>query len=755
MSTNKIFFHSGAPCHGCANINELWSALDKEKIPFAAYSVDGGGLIAVDAAKYTNADHILIYRTTATDVADYAKSPEDAAVSTWTLLMYKLPPEIKAIRGRVWVEIGNEQDKNRADWLGHYYVALGKLALNEGYRICGPGWSTGEPEPEHWETAGWRAYLTLCQQNPDRLAISCHEYSLDANNIEAGYPWLVGRFQFLLDACRKMGIAPPQIFVTEAGWVHNDMPVGKAAENQIKQLAELYAQHPSVKAAFLWSLIGGGDKKELAAKLNAQIPFVSLYTLTASFPDPTPPTPPQPEPPPNSDQYKGAVVLLPPTLSEAEALQIYRQRLPRRNTIAFSWDDARHALANPRWLPDSELIVFGLMRWPKEIRQEILALRPTVYAVPGTEPQPAPEPTPAPFDGLQFGRPLDTNWVITSPFNAPRDYSSLGGKENDRHEGVDVAPTVSGVSHVLAVYDGKVTAVKTSRGYGNYVIVESSYNGKIFYTWRAHMQSVSVVVGQQVKRGDVLGICGATGNATGRHDHLTMTSAHGSMAGYIVAGVVDPTSFYPSPSAPMPEPAAIDLLPYLRGDGRQYELQYTWNGGGTHPCQTQHAAENTFYIVKGGGEYEMLYYDENYIYRGEDTSEAPDKFYVQTTNGQYGAMWCKRRMAIGETVTKRPLVIHYWKDGCKERLRGQPTDNLTLKAHYPSMTFPSGITVQDVIRLEWAAGEAYLFARGHGLVGFEFAGGKSYISEIHQGRPDLERKVLACFKPGERYYARD
>jgi GH25 family lysozyme M1 (1,4-beta-N-acetylmuramidase) len=209
---------------------------------------------------------------------------------------------------------------------------------------------------------------------------------------------------------------------------------------------------------------------------------------------------------------------------------------------------------------------------------------------------------------------------------------------------------------------------------------------------------------------------------------------------------------YAGNSAPVPPGNTYDLLEYMRGDGRQYELQYTWNGGGTHPIQTQHNG-NIFYIVKGhSGEYEECYYDDQYIYRGVDTSEAPDRYYTQNTGNIYGAMWAKRRVAIGEVVTKSPLVIHYWKANCQERLRGQPTDKLTLVAHYPSYRFDSGITLNDVLYLEWQRGEGYFFARSFGLVGFTFAGGKSYISEIHEGRPDLQRQSIPCFNPGNRYY---
>lgn len=283
MGTNKVWYHAGAPCNGCGGLGEMWRRLDAAGVAFGVYSVEGGGLVA-EAAAFGQADP-LIYRTLATDVAAYELSPDAAAAGAWARLMEKLPAEVKALRGRVWIEIGNEQDKGRADWLGWYYVALAGHAAAEGYRICGPGWATGEPEAQQWATPGWLAYLRLCAARPDRLAVTVHEYSLDADDIMTGYPWLAGRVSFLFEVCRANGIAPPTVFVTEAGWTHNDLPPADKAKEDIDALARLYAQYPTVKAAFLWSLIGGGDKRTLAAELNGLMGWLGEYAVGTRFPD--------------------------------------------------------------------------------------------------------------------------------------------------------------------------------------------------------------------------------------------------------------------------------------------------------------------------------------------------------------------------------------------------------------------------------------------------------------------------------------
>ena len=211
---------------------------------------------------------------------------------------------------------------------------------------------------------------------------------------------------------------------------------------------------------------------------------------------------------------------------------------------------------------------------------------------------------------------------------------------------------------------------------------------------------------------------------------------------------------------PPPEPNRIDILPYLLGENKFHaELQYTWGGGGTHPIQVQHDNNKIWYYVKGhSGEYEMLYYDDNYIYRGIDTSEAPDKFYTQNTvvNAQivYGAMWAQRRVAIGDVVAKTPWIEHYWQTSPPQlRHSGQVSDTLTLKEIIPTKVFPSGLVVRDVIFMTWNSNvEGYYFAKGKGLVGFKFSGGESYISEIHTNRPDLVRNVVPEWEGRSRYY---
>ncbi len=83
------------------------------------------------------------------------------------------------------------------------------------------------------------------------------------------------------------------------------------------------------------------------------------------------------------------------------------------------------------------------------------------------------------------------------------------------HSGIDiVAP--SGTL-VKAGDGGEVIQAGYDHGYGYSVVI---YHGGGFATWYAHLSRILVSVGQVVGRGQVIGLVGATGWATGPHLHF-------------------------------------------------------------------------------------------------------------------------------------------------------------------------------------------------------------------------------------------
>jgi murein DD-endopeptidase MepM/ murein hydrolase activator NlpD len=82
------------------------------------------------------------------------------------------------------------------------------------------------------------------------------------------------------------------------------------------------------------------------------------------------------------------------------------------------------------------------------------------------------------------------------------------------HTGVDIASRRGDL--VRATADGVVTTVDRSAGYGRLVVIDHGFG---VTTWYGHLAEFKTNVGAQVKRGDVIGLEGASGHATGPHVH--------------------------------------------------------------------------------------------------------------------------------------------------------------------------------------------------------------------------------------------
>jgi murein DD-endopeptidase MepM/ murein hydrolase activator NlpD len=86
--------------------------------------------------------------------------------------------------------------------------------------------------------------------------------------------------------------------------------------------------------------------------------------------------------------------------------------------------------------------------------------------------------------------------------------------ERDFHEGLDISADRG--SAVYATADGTVTHAAAEGGYGNLVVLDHGYGLETRY---GHLSRYRVRVGDQVKRGDVVGLVGSTGRSTGYHLH--------------------------------------------------------------------------------------------------------------------------------------------------------------------------------------------------------------------------------------------
>ncbi|MEK7507480.1 MAG: peptidoglycan DD-metalloendopeptidase family protein [Patescibacteria group bacterium] len=120
------------------------------------------------------------------------------------------------------------------------------------------------------------------------------------------------------------------------------------------------------------------------------------------------------------------------------------------------------------------------------------------------------------------------------------------------HNGIDFGIPIG--TPVMAAEDGVAAAVGNNdlycpkAAYGRFIAIKNNNNLVTLY---AHMSRQIVQVGQQVKRGEVIGYSGKTGWATGPHLHFTVFAA--------------PT-FYMRPTkncGPMPQGGDINPMGYL------------------------------------------------------------------------------------------------------------------------------------------------------------------------------------------------
>lgn len=100
---------------------------------------------------------------------------------------------------------------------------------------------------------------------------------------------------------------------------------------------------------------------------------------------------------------------------------------------------------------------------------------------------------------------------ITAGFGQRMD--PLSG-EGAFHAGLDICAPYG--SQVEASGDGIVFSASPDSGYGNAILIDHGYGITTKY---GHLSKIYVVVGQEVKRGQVIGAIGMTGKTTGPHLH--------------------------------------------------------------------------------------------------------------------------------------------------------------------------------------------------------------------------------------------
>lgn len=219
-------------------------------------------------------------------------------------------------------------------------------------------------------------------------------------------------------------------------------------------------------------------------------------------------------------------------------------------------------------------------------------------------------------------------------------------------------------------------------------------------------------------------------------------------------------------------PTRFDMLPYLRGDGRLYEMKHIFempNGPliGQQRAQTQREGAR-FYQTKNS-EWEEMWADERFIYRGTDTSPGSGNFYTLMDGERYGTAWIPRRMAVGQAYRRSVMVVSRRKGNCmmNSHLSGRHVTWIRLEALHKTLTLPDaegrpqrGYQLRDVAvfaayneekgRPAAQPFERYYYAKDYGLVMWEGIltdhRGISFLVEAHNPgeRPDNVRERIPC-----------
>ena len=141
-----------------------------------------------------------------------------------------------------------------------------------------------------------------------------------------------------------------------------------------------------------------------------------------------------------------------------------------------------------------------------ESEDEILweAFDTSVIHLPKLDPSTITEPILLTLDKFSWPTP------VTS-----RPTSHFGPRRRRWHYGLDLAQPTG--EPIYAAFDGVVRISKLNRSYGNLVIIHHNNGLETYY---AHMSKRHVNVGDHVKSGQIIGLCGNTGRSYGSHLHF-------------------------------------------------------------------------------------------------------------------------------------------------------------------------------------------------------------------------------------------
>ena len=144
-----------------------------------------------------------------------------------------------------------------------------------------------------------------------------------------------------------------------------------------------------------------------------------------------------------------------------------------------------------------------------------------------------------------FLKPRDS--VITAHFGDKR---ILNGKKPTQHYGLDLDGSTG--DEVRAANDGRIILVRDCYTSGNTVLVD---HGAGLITAYFHLSKFLVKTGQEIRRGELLGLVGKTGRVTGPHLHFGAHLGTLWVNPQALLALPFPGAGSPPATFPVPEPA--------------------------------------------------------------------------------------------------------------------------------------------------------------------------------------------------------
>ncbi|MBQ6507961.1 MAG: LysM peptidoglycan-binding domain-containing M23 family metallopeptidase [Flexilinea sp.] len=115
--------------------------------------------------------------------------------------------------------------------------------------------------------------------------------------------------------------------------------------------------------------------------------------------------------------------------------------------------------------------------------------------------------------GTMMSYPVDEPYIV-SGFGNRRTYNN--GVFSNYHSGIDFGVYTASNINIYAAADGTVLFASELPIHGNYTVIDHGWG---VYTSYSHQSQLLVTPGQEVKRGDLIGLIGSTGRSVGPHLH--------------------------------------------------------------------------------------------------------------------------------------------------------------------------------------------------------------------------------------------